>query len=63
MRLFVAFAVNRLLSRPGTVFQPRKTVLGKASPPVADDARLTPTSSAIERVLRPSAANNTIRAA
>ena len=40
-----------------------QVVVGKVPPPVADNARgRTPTSSAIERLLRPSAASNTIRA-
>src|SRR5437660_678293 len=33
-------AVDRLLARSWTVLEPTKTVLGKAPPPVADDARL-----------------------
>jgi hypothetical protein len=37
-------------------------VIGKAVPPFAHDARLTPTSFAIARVLSPSAASSTIRA-
>ena len=53
-----------VLPAPWAVLEPTKAVLGKAPPPVADNARLdtrffqrgwTPTSSAIERVLRPSA--------
>jgi len=33
-------AVDRLLARPRPVLQPIKTALGKAPPPVADNARL-----------------------
>src|SRR6266852_211706 len=35
-----SLAVDRLLARPRPVLQPTKTVLGKAPPPVADNARL-----------------------
>jgi hypothetical protein len=52
-------AVDRLLACPGTVLKAAKAMIGKAPPPVADR---TPTSSAMERVLRPSAASNTILA-
>jgi len=33
-------AVDRRLARPGTLLEPAKTVLGKAPPPFADNARL-----------------------
>src|ERR1700757_4788983 len=54
--------IDRLLARPRLVLQPFKAMVGIAMPPKADNPRLDPTSLAIERVLRPTAANRTIRA-
>ena len=55
-------AVDRLLARAGTVLEPIKAVVGKARRQLLTMRGWTPTSSAIERVLRPSAASKTIRA-
>ena len=62
IRLFVALAVNRLLAPMRAVFEPAEAVIGKASPPVADDPRLNTHFLGNRSVLRPSAASNTIRA-
>ena len=54
--------IDGLLARPRLVLQPFKAMVGIAMPPKADNPRLDPTSLAIDRVLRPAAANKTIRA-
>src|SRR5450755_4205695 len=54
--------IDRLLARPRLVLQPIKAMIGIAMPPKADNPRLDPNSLAIDRVLRPAAANRTIRA-
>src|SRR6202140_2405289 len=54
--------IDRLLARPRLVFQPFKAMIGIAVPPKADNPRLHPNLLAIDRVLRPAAANRTIRA-
>jgi hypothetical protein len=54
--------IDRLLARPRLVLQPFKALVGIAMPPKADKRGWTPTSLAIERVLRPAAASRTIRA-
>ena len=54
--------IDRLLARPRLVLRPFKSMVGIAMPPRLTIRGCTPTSLAIDRVLRPAAANRTIRA-
>ena len=54
--------VDWLLACPRPIVQSSKPMIGKAMPPFADNTRLNG-FLAIQRALRPSPANNTIRAA
>jgi hypothetical protein len=60
-RVATSRAANKVVV-PRTIFQPIKAVVGKAMSPLADNARLNPHLRGDRRVLRPSAASNTIRA-